>query len=120
MSIPTERSGRADLRDLHNPARHHMARLRIRELIRRSPITIFPDASLRDAANEMIRNDVGRLVVVERGNSRKAIGIVTRSDLLLRQRSGLDDMILAEPDIPCAGSQQNQNAGLNLALAGTL
>ncbi|HEX4052665.1 MAG TPA: chloride channel protein [Tepidisphaeraceae bacterium] len=87
------------LRDLHDPHATN-GHVYVRELIRRSPITIFPDASLRDAANEMIRNDVGRLVVVERGDSRKAIGIVTRSDLLRAQRSGLDDMILAEPDIP--------------------
>lgn len=86
------------LRDLHDPQAN--GQVRIRELIRRSPITIFSEASLRDAANEMIRNDVGRLVVVDRADPRKAIGIVTRSDLLRAQRSGLDDMIPAAPRMP--------------------
>ncbi len=45
--------------------------MRIGDLIRRPPITILPDASLRDAANEMIRNEVGRLVVVDQADPRK-------------------------------------------------
>jgi chloride channel protein, CIC family len=86
------------LRDFHNPA--HPANQRIGHLIHRPPITISPEGSLRDAANEMIRHDVGRLVVVDPLNPRKPIGIITRSDLLRAQRHLLDEMMPAAPDIP--------------------
>jgi CBS domain-containing protein len=72
----------------------------IGDLIRRPPITLFPDSSLREAANEMIRHDVGRLIIVNRANPRLAIGIITRSDLLRAQRSILNEMIPAESTIP--------------------
>ncbi|MGA2442641.1 MAG: CBS domain-containing protein, partial [Tepidisphaeraceae bacterium] len=67
--------------------------------IRRPPITVWPDATLRDAANEMILHDVGRLVVADPANRRRAIGIITRSDLLRAQRRALDDMIPAPPAV---------------------
>jgi chloride channel protein, CIC family len=86
------------LRDFHDSRTNGCTRLA--ELIRRPPVTIFPDASLRDAANEMIRNDVGRLIVVDPINPRKAVGIITRGDLLRAQRCGLDEMVPAEPNIP--------------------
>ncbi len=54
----------------------------LRELIRRPPSVIFPDMSLRDAADHMVREDVGRLPVVDRHNPSKLVGIITRSDLL--------------------------------------
>ena len=38
--------------------------------------------SLRDAADHMVREDVGRLPVAERDNPSRLIGIITRSDLL--------------------------------------
>jgi len=40
---------------------------------------IHPDASLREAADVMVRERVGRLPVVDAG---RLLGIVTRSDLL--------------------------------------
>jgi len=85
------------LRDFHDPT-HNPGRP-IGELIRRPPITIAPDATLRDAVNEMIVHDVGRLVVADPANRRKVVGIITRSDLLRAQRRALDDMILAEPAV---------------------
>ncbi|MGD0389503.1 MAG: chloride channel protein [Tepidisphaeraceae bacterium] len=85
------------LRDFHDP--NNDPGRRIGELIRRPPITVAPDATLRDAANEMILHDVGRLVVADPANPRRAIGIITRSDLLRAQRRALDDMIPAEPAV---------------------
>ncbi|HYK01438.1 MAG TPA: CBS domain-containing protein [Thermoanaerobaculia bacterium] len=51
-------------------------------LIRRPPAVIFPDNSLREAADHMVRENIGRLPVVERDDPRRVIGIITRSDLL--------------------------------------
>lgn len=55
---------------------------RVRDLIRRSPAIVFMDSSLRDAADHMVRENVGRLPVVERANPRRLCGILTRSDIL--------------------------------------
>ncbi len=51
-------------------------------LLRRPPAVIFSDNSLREAADQMVRENVGRLPVVLREDPRKVIGIITRSDLL--------------------------------------
>ncbi|HWO12229.1 MAG TPA: chloride channel protein, partial [Polyangiaceae bacterium] len=48
-------------------------------LVRRPAVVIHPDASLREAADVMVRERVGRLPVVDAG---RLLGIVTRSDLL--------------------------------------
>ena len=51
-------------------------------LVHRPPAVIFPESSCREAADHMIREGVGRLVVVERSAPRRPVGILTRSDLL--------------------------------------
>jgi CIC family chloride channel protein len=67
-------------RDFLDP--HHPGEMAAGELIRRPPAVIFPDNSLREAADHMVRENVGRLPVVERTDPRRVIGILTRSDLL--------------------------------------
>ncbi|HEY8134271.1 MAG TPA: chloride channel protein [Thermoanaerobaculia bacterium] len=63
----------------------------VRALIRRPPSVIFPDMSLRDAADHMVRENVGRLPVVDRHNPGKLVGIITRSDLLKVHARRLDE-----------------------------
>jgi CIC family chloride channel protein len=60
----------------------------IRAMIRRRPSYVYEDLSLRDAADHMVRHDVGRLPVVSR-ETRRVVGIVTRSDLLRAHRRRL-------------------------------
>jgi CIC family chloride channel protein len=64
-------------RDLLDPA--FDVGTRVAELVRRPPVVIAPGASLRQAADAMVRERVGRLPVVEQG---RVMGIVTRSDVL--------------------------------------
>jgi CIC family chloride channel protein len=52
------------------------------DLVSRPPSVIFLDNSLREAADHMVRENVGRLPVVARDNPRRIVGIITRSDLL--------------------------------------
>ena len=52
------------------------------ELVTHAPAVIFPDNSLREAADQMVRENVGRLPVVTREDPRSIIGFITRSDLL--------------------------------------
>lgn len=51
-------------------------------LVRRRPVIAFPRSTLRQAADHMIRERVGRLPVIEASTGR-LLGIITRSDLLL-------------------------------------
>jgi len=54
----------------------------LRRLVRRPPVVVFTDSSLRQALDQMLSAGVGRLVVVERAAPTRAVGILTRSDLL--------------------------------------
>ncbi len=58
-------------------------------LIKRPPVVTHQDNTLREAADHMVREGVGRLPVVER-NSGKVIGIVSCSDLLKAHKRRLD------------------------------
>ena len=51
-------------------------------LVARPAAVIFDDQSVRDAADHMVRQQVGRLPVVSRSRPTEVIGIITRSDLL--------------------------------------
>jgi H+/Cl- antiporter ClcA/CBS domain-containing protein len=64
---------------------------KLRDLLHRAPAVVFPDQSLRDAADHMVREKVGRLPVVERDDPRRVIGILTRSDLLSAHGRRLDE-----------------------------
>jgi CBS domain-containing protein len=56
--------------------------LKVAQLMR-APLTIAPDASLREAADEMLRHEVHRLVVVDPGDSaRIPLGLVSTSDIV--------------------------------------
>ncbi|MES1208042.1 MAG: CBS domain-containing protein [Pseudomonadota bacterium] len=77
-----ERDGRVigllTRRDLLAPA----ANGELRRLVRRAPVVVFMDSSLRQALDQMLAAGVGRLMVVERAAPTRAVGILTRSDLL--------------------------------------
>jgi CBS domain-containing protein len=54
----------------------------VEKLLKRPPVVVFDDCSLREAADHMVRHDVGRLPVMSRQAAGKMVGIITRSDLL--------------------------------------
>jgi CBS domain-containing protein len=67
-------------RDLLDPA--HDATRTVASVVRRRPAVVFEDSTLRDAADHMVVERVGRLPVVRREDPHTVVGIVTRSDLL--------------------------------------
>jgi H+/Cl- antiporter ClcA len=77
--------------------------LTLARVLTRPPIVIFEDNSLRDAADHMVRENVGRLVVVPREDPTRVIGIVTRSDLLEAHRRRIDESDRAERVLVPAG-----------------
>ena len=79
---------RRDLVDGADAAAHAQ---RVRDVVKRPPAVAFADGSLREAADHMVRENVGRLPVVERAQPRQVIGILTRSDLLAAHHRRLDE-----------------------------
>ncbi len=79
-------------RDLTDPARRDDEPLRA--LVRRPPLVLTDDATLREAVDRMARAGVGRLPVVSRGE-RRLVGIVARSDVLAAEAQRL-----AESEMP--------------------
>jgi len=68
---------RRDLLDVANPDV-----LPVSAVLRRPPVVVYEDSSLRDAADQMVIERVGRLPVVRRDAERTVVGIISRSDLL--------------------------------------
>ncbi len=59
------------------------------DLIRRAPVTIDPDCTLRQAVDHMVREGVGRLVVVDPYSDLDVRGILTRSDIVKARSSSV-------------------------------
>ena len=68
----------------------------VRDLIHRPLAAIYPDQTLRDAADHMVRERVGRLPVVARTDPYMLIGILTRSDLVNAHARRLDEAMRTE------------------------
>jgi len=81
-------------RDLLDPAEPPSRR--VGELVRRPAAVAYEDSTLREAADHMVREGVGRLPVVSREDPRKVVGMLTRSDLLSAHRRRLEEIDLAE------------------------
>ncbi|GEN13236.1 H+/Cl-antiporter ClcA [Myxococcus fulvus] len=64
---------------------------RVRALVKRAPAVAYADSSLREAADLMVEEGVGRLPVVHRDAPTRVVGILTRSDLLGANRRRLED-----------------------------
>jgi H+/Cl- antiporter ClcA/CBS domain-containing protein len=55
---------------------------RVRDVVRRAPVCVFSDLSLREAIDHMARERIGRLPVVTREQPQRVIGMLSRSDLI--------------------------------------
>ena len=59
----------------------HAGDTKLEALVNRAPIVVYDDNTLRDAADHMVNHDIGRLPVLDR-QTRRVVGMITRSDLL--------------------------------------
>ncbi len=75
---------RRDLLDASATATH------VRGVVKRRAVVVFDDSTLREAADQMARENVGRLPVVARDEPARVIGILTRSDLIAAHTRRLD------------------------------
>jgi CBS domain-containing protein len=67
-------------RSLLDPQWHYT--LTVGELITRPPVMVKESHSLREAADHMVAEQVGRLIVVSQDAPYKLVGILTRGDIL--------------------------------------
>jgi chloride channel protein, CIC family len=81
-------------RDLLDPGENATT---VRGVVKRPAAVVFDDSSLRDVADHMARENVGRLPVVARDDPDRVIGIVTRSDVIAAHARRLDREHLREP-----------------------
>jgi len=68
----------------------------VRDIVKRNPVVIFLDSTLREAADHMVRESVGRLAVVTREQPAQIVGVITRSDILSGHRRRLRGLDHAE------------------------
>jgi CBS domain-containing protein len=66
------------------------AAARVRDAIKRAPVVAYEDNSLREAADHMVAEEIGRLPVVSRAAPRRAVAMLTRSDLLAAHQRRLE------------------------------
>jgi predicted transcriptional regulator len=69
----------------------------VRGAVTRAAVVVYDDSSLRDAADQMARENVGRLPVVARGQPDQVIGIISRTDIIAAHARRLDGERLREP-----------------------
>jgi H+/Cl- antiporter ClcA/CBS domain-containing protein len=70
--------------------------LNVGRLVSRRPAVVFEDNTLREAADHMVHEGVGRLPVVSREEPRRVVGIISRSDLLAAHQHRLDAALVTE------------------------
>jgi CBS domain-containing protein len=77
-------------RELLDPSRPSLTH--VRDMLNRGLVVAFEDHNLRDAADLMVAENVGRLVVVERSNPTRMVGVLTRSDVLAANAKRIREM----------------------------
>ncbi len=76
----------------------------VRDLIRRPPLVIYDDATLRHAADRMVDHDIGRLPVL-RPEDHALVGFITRSDILGAHRRRLREFREARASLSLRGGR---------------
>lgn len=64
--------------------------MRVGDLIKRPPVVQLPSASIKQAAELMVKERVGLLIIVDPSNTRVPIGVVSERDILSAVARGLD------------------------------
>src|SRR5688500_10084533 len=58
--------------------------MQVREIMTENPACCTPDTKLTEVARMMMEHDCGAIPVIEKGTSRKLVGIVTDRDIVCR------------------------------------
>ena len=66
--------------------------LKVGDLVRRPAAVVYEDNSLREAADHMLRENVGRMPVVTRAAPQRMVGFLSRSDILAAHHRRLREL----------------------------
>ncbi len=80
------------------------------QTLKNPPAIVFEDNSLREAADHMLNENVGRLAVVARNSPRKVVGWITRSNLLTAHRQRLADSSISNREIDIRPIRLNRSS----------
>jgi H+/Cl- antiporter ClcA/CBS domain-containing protein len=81
-------------RDLLDPS--HDDETRVESIINRHPAVVYERNTLREAADHMVREGVGRLPVVSDDDPTHVVAIISRSDILAAHQMRLDAEVVEE------------------------
>jgi CBS domain-containing protein len=56
----------------------------IKDIMTRDPVCVTPEATVREAAQIMKTEDVGLVPVVDKGEARRLVGVITDRDIAIR------------------------------------
>jgi len=82
----------------------------IAKLVQRRPVVIADEATLRDALDHMLTEHVGRLVVVDEGDSLRPVAMLTRSDILSAHQRRIDEAALRQKTLSVRASLKRARA----------
>jgi len=77
------------LQDVMPIPKEERDKVSIGEICTKNLVTIFPENSVAEALEKMDSHNIGRLLVVDKNNRNKLLGILTRSDIMHALRSEL-------------------------------
>jgi CBS domain-containing protein len=63
----------------------------------RNVVVTYPDEALQEASDKMLRHDIGRLPVVERGDPRKVVGYLGRKGIMAARLRRMEEEHVREP-----------------------
>jgi CIC family chloride channel protein len=63
----------------------------------RNVVVTYPDETLHEASEKMLRYNIGRLPVVERADNRKIVGYLGRPQVMAARLRRLDEEQVREP-----------------------
>jgi CIC family chloride channel protein len=77
-----EISGIITFDDLRKVPEERQDEIRVEDVAVKEVIVAYPDENMKQVMDRLYQNNIGRLLVVERGNPKKLLGIVTRTDAI--------------------------------------
>jgi H+/Cl- antiporter ClcA len=83
----------------------------VRDLLKGAPAVAFESSSLREAADLMVTEGIGRLPVVSPADPRKVLGMLTRSDLLSAHARRLNENDHIAPSRLSSNRKRERKAG---------
>jgi len=68
--------------DIMNVPKERRNEITVSNIAKKRLITAYPDDSVLDAFEKMNAHDIGRILIVDRQNPKRLLGIITRSDIM--------------------------------------